>query len=89
MNSGTDERLAARRALYVEEFGGIEAEHRRNLTVSYVAAGIMAFVCGVAIGRNWHPFIALLVALSAPGLIRQAKVACAADAERRMAYGID
>ena len=64
-----DERVAARRALYVEEFSGIEAEHRRNLTPPMSVRPLMA--------------------LSTPGLIKQARVACRADAERRMAYGIE
>lgn len=84
-----DERLAARRALYIQEFGGIEAEHRRNLTAAYVGAAFASFLCGIAVGRGWHAIIALLMALSTPGLIKQARLACRADAERRMAYGIE
>ena len=89
MSVAEDQYLAERRAQYAQEFGGIEAEHRRNLAAAYVGVSIVDFVCGVLIRHGWHPIVTFIFAIGMMGMIKQAQAACDADTERRMALGIE
>lgn len=82
-------RLEQRQAAYELEFGELEKKHRDDYKAAQYVSFAGLVLCGVAIGRWWHPFIAFAFGIGWWRMVKEMRKKCDVDAQRRQLYGVE